>query len=152
VADPSLVGVVIDRVRFPVEVGKIREFAIALGDEDPVWHDQAAARAAGHPNIPAPPTFVVVAGHWRDQQAMVDRLGLDLRRIVVGGCEWVHHRPVYAGDELVGERVVVEVRERVGARGGRMTFLTLKTTFTNQRGETTVEQLDTIIELGEPDG
>ena len=44
------------------EVGraKIAEFAAAIGADDPVHRDPAAARAAGHPDVIAPPTFAIV--------------------------------------------------------------------------------------------
>jgi acyl dehydratase len=145
-ADQSLVGVSIDTVEFPVEEGKIREFAIAVGDPNPVYRSVAAARAEGHPAVPAPPTFAIVAAHWRDQAAMVRQLGLDLRRVVVGEVRWEYLTPVYAGDRLSGARVVREVTEREGRRGGAMTLITIETDLRNQRDELAVRQRDLIIE------
>jgi acyl dehydratase len=147
-AERDLVGICIDEVEFPVEEGKIREFALAVGDPDPIYLDRAAARSAGHPAVPAPPTFSIVAAHWRDQSAMVARLGLDLRRIVVGEAQWEYFAPVYAGDRLSGARVVRDVSERSGRQGGRMTLITIETELHNQRGELAVRQRDLIIETG----
>jgi acyl dehydratase len=147
-AGPELVGTVIDRVSFSVEESKIREFAIAVGDPDPVYLDREAAAAAGHPAIPAPPTFVVVAGHWRDQAAMVATLELDIRRVVVGETGWEYHAPVYAGDRLTAERIVESVTERPGRRGGTMTLITIAAEFRNQRDELCVRQRDVVIETG----
>lgn len=144
--EASLVGTVVDRISFPVEMGKIREFAIAVGEVDPVYLDAEAARAAGHRGIPAPPTFAVVAGHWRDQGAMVRQLGLDIRRVVVGEVRWRYLAPVHAGDQLTGTRVVRDVVTREGRRGGQMRIITLETEFVNQDGVTTVRQSDTLIE------
>ncbi len=144
----ELVGTVIDRVEFPVEEGKIREFALAVGDPDPVYTDLTAARAAGHPAIPAPPTFVVVAGHWRDQGAMVATLGIDIKRVVVGEAEWEYHAPIHVGDRLSAARVVESVTERPGRRGGTMTLITITAEFRNQRGELCVRQRDVVIEMG----
>jgi acyl dehydratase len=144
----ELIGTVIDRVSFPVEEGKIRELAMAIGDENPVYRKREAALAAGHPAIPAPPTFVVVAGHWRDQSAMVATLGLDITRVVVGETGWEYRRPIYAGDQLTAERVVESVTERPGRRGGTMTLITIVAEFRNQDGEVTVCQRDTVIETG----
>lgn len=147
-AGSDLVGLVIDEVSFPVEEGKIREFAIAVGDPDPVYRDRAAAHAAGHPAIPAPPTFVVVAGHWRDQAVMVERLGLDIRRVVVGETGWEYLQPIHAGDRLEAVRVVESVTERPGRRGGTMTLIAVVAEFRNQHGEVAVRQRDTVIEMG----
>ncbi len=106
-------GLVLDEVDFPVEEGKVMEFARAVGDTD-------------LENVPL--TFTAVAGHWRDQAAMVELLGLDLRRIVVGGCEWEYHAPVEVGDRLRGRRILADAQDKRGARG-TMTILTLETRF-----------------------
>jgi acyl dehydratase len=148
VAGADLVGLVIDRVSFPVEEGKIREFALAIGDPNPVYRDRDAALAAGHPAIPAPPTFVVVAGHWRDQSAMVARLGLDIARVVVGETSWEYLRPIHVGDRLSAARVVESVTTRPGRRGGAMTMIAIVAEFRNQHGEVAARQRDTVIEMG----
>jgi acyl dehydratase len=131
VADASHVGVVIDEVDLPVEEGKVREFALAVG--------------AGDPGA-VPLTFSTVAGHWRDQAAMVRMLDLDLPRIVVGGSEWEYHAPVAIGDRLRGRRVVTAVDRKQGGRG-EMTVITLETRFHRGDGELAVVQRDTVIEL-----
>jgi acyl dehydratase len=148
-AGRELEGMMIDKVEFPVEEGKIREFAIATNDPDPIYRDLIAARAAGHPAIPAPPTFVVVAGHWRDQSAMVAALEVDIRRVVVGEAKWEFHAPIYAGDRLTAARVVESVTERPGRRGGTMTLITLTAEFRNQRDELCVRQRDVVLEMAE---
>lgn len=130
-ADASHVGLVIDEVDFPVEEGKVREFAIAVGDHD-------------HRSIPL--TFATVAGHWRDQAAMVEKLALDLRRIVVGGSEWEYHAPVEVGDRLRGRRVVTAVDAKEGSRG-TMTLITLESRLHRADGALAVVQRDTVIEL-----
>jgi hypothetical protein len=130
-ADASRVGLVVDEVDFPVEEGKVREFAVAVGDDD---------------FRTVPPTFSTVAGHWRDQAAMVALLGLDLQRIVVGGSEWEYHAPLVIGDRLRGRRVVKAVEEKQSARGP-MTMITLETRFERGDGDLVVVQRDTVIEL-----
>lgn len=147
-ASADLVGTTVDRVRFGVEEGKIREFVIAVGEPDPIYRDLEAARAAGHPAIPAPPTFVVVAGHWRDQSAMVTTLGLDIRSVVIGEAAWEYLAPIYAGDRLTATRIVESVVERPGRRGGTMTLITLYAEFRNQHDEPCVRQRDVVISLG----
>jgi acyl dehydratase len=122
---------VIDEVDFPVEEGKVREFAVAVGDAD-----------VGS----VPLTFSTVAGHWRDQAAMVALLGLDLARVVVGGSEWEYHATVAIGDRLRGRRVVKAVGQKQSKRG-TMTVITLETRFERADGELAVVQRDTVIEL-----
>jgi hypothetical protein len=131
VAERRTVGLVIDEVEFPVEEGKVMEFARAIGDSDLET---------------VPLTFTAVAGHWRDQAAMVELLGLDLRRIVVGGSQWEYHAPCEVGDRLRGQRVLIGIEEKPGARG-TMTILTLETRFHRADGQLAVAQRDTVIEL-----
>jgi hypothetical protein len=135
-ADAGDVGLVIDEFSFPVEEGKVREFVLAAGGTLP--EDGSAP--------PVPLTFAAVAGHWRDQAAMVAALRLDIRRVVVGGSEWEHRVPVAIGDRLGGERIVtaVEAKERPN---GTMTVMTIETALRRQDGEVAVVQRDTVIEL-----
>jgi hydroxyacyl-ACP dehydratase HTD2-like protein with hotdog domain len=133
VADATHIGLLIDEVDFPVEEGKVREFTIAVG-------------SGGADSVPM--TFSTVAGHWRDQAAMVRLLDLDLPRIVVGGAEWEYHAPVTVGDRLHGQRVVTAVDTKQSARGA-MTVITLETRFHRGDGELAVVQRDTVIELPE---
>jgi acyl dehydratase len=125
------VGLVVDEVDFPVEEGKVREFALAAGDDD---------------LTAVPLTFAAIAGHWRDQAAMVERLGLDIRKVVVGGSEWEHHAPVAIGDRLAGPRVLAAI-ERKPRGDGEMVLLTLETRLARGDGELAVVQRDTVIEL-----
>src|SRR5579875_3685352 len=87
----------------PYEVGreKIREFADAVNDPNPLYRDREAARAAGYDDVIAPPTFPIVltlrAGH---QVIMDPDLGIDYSRVVHGEQRFVHARPVVAGDAL----------------------------------------------------
>lgn len=120
---------IIDEVEFPVEAGKVREFVIAVG--------------LGDPPDRVPPTFVTVAGHWRDQAAMVEKLGLEITRVVVGGSEWEFLAPIRIGDRLRGTRMLVGSEERPTMR-----LLTLETRFARvEDGMAVVVQRDTVIEV-----
>lgn len=130
-ADASHVGLVVDAVEFPVEEGKVREFALAVGDDDLTT---------------VPLTYAAVASHFRDQAAMVAALALDIRKVVVGGVAWEHHAPVAVGDRLRGERVVTAV-DRKERGTGVMTLITLELALHRGDGELVVVQRDTVIEL-----
>ncbi|MCW2786644.1 MAG: MaoC domain protein dehydratase [Marmoricola sp.] len=144
----SLVGIVVDDIAFTVERGKIREFQRATSTCDPVHHDRAAAADAGYADVLATPTHVVVAGHYRDQSAFVSMLGLDIARIVVGSVTWEFGRPVVAGDELRGIRVVVADEVRQGRRGGLMRIVTLETPYCDATGTAVVTVREELIERG----
>src|SRR3712207_5522747 len=86
------------------EVGraKIAEFATAIGDEDPVYRDPEAARAAGHPDVIAPPTFAIVLTLAAANVVLQDpAVEFDYSRVVHGEQKFVHVRPIRAGDRLV---------------------------------------------------
>jgi acyl dehydratase len=144
----DLIGTVVDRVTFDVERGKIAELARATFAADPVHVDRETAAAAGFGDVLATATHVVVAGHHRDQQAFVARLGLELGRIVVGSVAWHHERPLRAGDSLVGTRTVVGDETREGRRGGTMRLVTLETEYVDTDGIVAVRQREVLIERG----
>jgi acyl dehydratase len=95
------------------EVGraKIAEFADALGDADPVHRDAAAARAAGHADVIAPPTFAIVVTLGAADVVLADPdVRLDYSRVVHGEQRFTHHRPIRAGDRLVTTTTIDAVR------------------------------------------
>ncbi|HZE51483.1 MAG TPA: MaoC family dehydratase N-terminal domain-containing protein [Jatrophihabitantaceae bacterium] len=114
--DQSFIGRVYPPTE-PYEVGreKIREFADAVGDANPAYHDPEAAKALGHPDVIAPPTFAIVLTSRAAQQVIMDpELGVDYSRVVHGEQRFAHVRPIHAGDALT---VVVSV-ENVRAAAG----------------------------------
>ncbi|MEI4270126.1 MaoC family dehydratase N-terminal domain-containing protein [Klenkia sp. LSe6-5] len=99
------------------EVGreKIAEFARALGDDDPVYRDPVAARAAGHPDVVAPPTFAIVLSLGAGNVVLDDPdVAIDYSRVVHGEQKFVHHRPIRAGDRLVATASIEAVRSVAG--------------------------------------
>lgn len=100
------------------EVGreKIREFADAIGDDDPVYHDPDAARAAGHPDVIAPPTFAIVVTMRADAVVVEDpEFGLDFTRVVHREQSFRARRPIHAGDRLVCTVHVDSIRAVAGS-------------------------------------
>lgn len=97
----------------PYAVGreKIREFAEAVGAGDVVHLDPAAARARGYRDVIAPPTFAVLITQRCDRQFVADpEAGIDYSRLVHGEQRFVHHRPITAGDKIVGVLTVDSVK------------------------------------------
>src|SRR3954464_14994224 len=87
----------------PYEVGreKIREFADAINDPNPIYRDKAAAQALGYADVISPPTFAIVLTLPAGGQVIKDPdFGIDYSRVVHGEQRFVHHRPVTAGDVL----------------------------------------------------
>ncbi|MDT0166712.1 MaoC family dehydratase N-terminal domain-containing protein [Actinotalea sp. AC32] len=101
----------------PYAVGRehVREFALAVGATHPAHHDVEAARALGHPDVVAPPTFLVVVAQRAEAQLVQDaEAGIDFSRVVHADERFTHHRPVHAGDELVTVLHVDSITERAG--------------------------------------
>jgi acyl dehydratase len=99
------------------EVGraKIAEFATAVGADDPVHRDVAAARAAGHADVIAPPTFAIVLTLEAANVVLGDpEVSLDYSRVVHGEQRFTHHRPIRAGDRLVATTTIDAVRSVAG--------------------------------------
>ncbi|CAM5545417.1 hypothetical protein SAVIM338S_04372 [Streptomyces avidinii] len=101
----------------PYEVGreKIREFAVAVGDENPVYTDPDAAKALGHPDVIAPPTFVFAITFAAAGLVVEDpALGLDYSRVVHGDQKFAYSRPVRAGDRLTVTSTIESVKSLAG--------------------------------------
>jgi acyl dehydratase len=101
----------------PYAVGreKIREFAEAVGAHDVLHFDQVQARARGYRDVVATPTFAVLIAQKCDRQLIEDpEAGIDFSRVVHGEQRFVHHRPITAGDEIVGVLTVDSVKQAGG--------------------------------------
>ena len=126
---------------------KIREFADAIGDTDPVLRDRDAARAAGHPDVVAPPTFLIVVT-MRAQQQLVDdpELGLDYSRVVHGDQSFTQHRPVHAGDRLTATLHVDGIRAVAGNE-----MLSLRCEVDTMEGQRVATSRSTLVVRGSDD-
>ncbi|SEM61524.1 MaoC family dehydratase N-terminal domain-containing protein [Nonomuraea pusilla] len=130
----------------PYEVSrvKIREFAAAIGDANPIYRDREAARAAGHPDVVAPPTFPIVFSLQSGGEALMDPgLGLNLAMVVHGEQRFEYVRPVHAGDELVTTATITDIRS-----AGRNELLTVRSDVTTVAGEPVCTTYNTIVERG----
>lgn len=117
----------------PYEVSrvKIAEFADAIGDPSPMYRDSAAARAAGHPDVIAPPTFAIVISMASSGEVMADPgLGLNYAMVVHGDQEFSSARPITAGDVIIAQTTISSIR---AARN--LTMLTTETELRTAGGE-----------------
>ncbi|WP_329175651.1 MaoC family dehydratase N-terminal domain-containing protein [Streptomyces sp. NBC_01477] len=99
------------------EVGreKIREFAEAIGDPNPAFTDPEAAKALGHPDVIAPPTFAFAITYKAAGAVAADpELGLDYSRVVHGDQKFAYTRPVRAGDRLTVASTIEAVKSLAG--------------------------------------
>ncbi len=115
------------------EVGreKIKEFAHAVGEDNPVYFDREAAKAAGFRDVPAPPMFAVVYCAGAIGPALLDpEVGINFMAMVHGGQEFVWGEPVCSGDTISTTAEVKDISEK-----GGMGFYVFESVSTNQAGE-----------------
>ena len=111
---------------------KVREYAFAVGETNPLHLDVDAARKAGHADVVAPPMFYVVYAAPAMGPAILDpEVGINFALMVHGGQEFRWGPLVLAGDEITTETTVKDISERAGNG-----FYVFETTSTNQNGET----------------
>lgn len=128
------------------EVGreKIREFAMAIGDPNPLYTDENAAKSAGYNDIIAPPTFLTTIGFKFGPTIVLDpELGLDYSRVVHGEQEFELRRPVVPGDRLVGRPRISGISAK-----GKNEFLTYEASITAEDGEEVAVVRSTIVSRG----
>ncbi|MFB8170872.1 MaoC family dehydratase N-terminal domain-containing protein [Kitasatospora purpeofusca] len=140
--DPSFIGRTYPPTE-PYEVGreKIREFAVAVGDANPVYVDPEAAKALGHPDVIAPPTFPILLTMRASGQVVQDpELGLDYSRVVHGDQKFTYTRPVRAGDRLTVSVTVDNIKSLAGND-----VLTVRGEVADESGEHVVTSVMTLV-------
>jgi acyl dehydratase len=111
---------------------KIREYASAVGETNPLYFDVDVAREAGYADVVAPPMFVVVYGARAIGPALFDPdVGINFAMMVHAGQEFAWGPVVVAGDEVTTTALVKDISDR-----GGMSFYVFETVSENQRGET----------------
>ena len=127
-------GKVFAGVTYAVGREKIREYAYAVGETNPLHLDVEAARAAGHRDVVAPPMFAVVYSSPAIMPALFDpEVGIDFARMVHGAQEFSWGPLVVAGDEITTECEHVSTAER-----GGMGFYVFESVSRNQDGQEVV--------------
>ena len=136
----DVVGVESEALAHDVERGAIRKFAEAIGDDNPLFNDEEAARKSRYGGVVAPPTFMrsMSAGRSRATVQSPYPAALD------GGSEWEYFEPVRPGDRIAVTMKVSDMFEREG-RLGNMLFIIRETKYVNQFGKTVAIQRGTGI-------
>jgi len=130
--DPQAVGKSYPSTLYAVGREKVREYALAVGETNPVHLDHQAARAAGHADVVAPPMFAVVYSAPSMAPAIFDpEVGINFALMVHGGQEFRWGPLVVAGDEITTTATVKDISERDG-RG----YYVFESRSVNQDGET----------------
>jgi acyl dehydratase len=158
--DSSVIGKPTGAHRVTIERGPVSNFAHALKDDNPVYHDPAAAEAAGFAGIPAPPTWSFAMQFWgrfaEDQpedpsggenpmHKVMGELFAKGGLVLHGEEEFTYHRPIVVGDVLVGEGRIVDLYEKE-SKGRTMTFVVTETVWRDEKsGEPAVTERFNLI-------
>ena len=130
----------------PYEISRVKlaEFADAIGDQNPLYRDAAAAIEAGFPDVIAPPTFPIVISMASSGQAMADPdLNLNYAMVVHGEQRFEYERPLRAGDVVTAQVTISDIREI-----GRNSVMTTSTTISTVDGEHVCTAHATLVERG----
>jgi acyl dehydratase len=122
---------------------RLRFFAKAIGETDPVYTDPAAARAAGYADLPAPPTFLFAAE--LDSGAidtLLGQLDIPLRKLLHGEQSFTYHRPACAGDTISVRSRIEDIYDK---KGGALEFVVKTSRATNQQGELVAELRSVLV-------
>jgi acyl dehydratase len=132
----------LDPITVQVERGRLRFFASATGQTDPVYTDLDAAMQAGHPDLPVPPTFFFsLELEEPDPFGYLAALDVDLRRVLHGEQSFTYHRPAHAGDTLTLQPRIVDIDSK---KGGALEFLVKQTDITRD-GQLVAEAQSVIV-------
>lgn len=149
--DRKHLGVASEPRTIDVEKGQLRFFAKATGETNPIYVNEEAARAAGHPDIPAPPTFLFslhlgVPAKRGDIFDAENGIGVDMGRILHGEQQFTYHRPIYAGDRMTLTTTTADIYDK---KGGALEFVVQDTRAVNAKGELCAEmRVVTVVRNG----
>lgn len=117
-----------------VEKGRLRLFAKSLGEDNPIYSDEAAAQAAGHRSLPVMPTFFFcLEMEQTDPYRWFEHLGIPLANALHAEQQFTYHQMAYAGDRLTYAAQVVDIYDK---KGGALEFVVQDNLITNQHKET----------------
>lgn len=126
-----------------VEAGRLRFFAKATGQTDPTYTQLEAAKTAGYPSLPVPPTyFFCLEFEAPDPAAIRTLLGIDYRKLLHGEQHFIYHAMAYAGDTLRFEQRIEDVYEK---KGGTLNFVLRCTRVSNQHNHLIAEMHNLIV-------
>jgi acyl dehydratase len=144
--DKSKVGQSFPPFTIEVERGKIRELALAIGDDNPIYQSKESAQAAGYPDLPLYPTAPTMFALWGSSNMLdqLSSLGINLMHVLHAEEEYEYLGAIYPGDTLTGEMKLVDAKSR-RTQGGSMDFLVIEIDYTNQDGTLVLKAREALI-------
>jgi len=142
--DTSYIGHEFSSFTTDVEKGRLRFFAKAIGETNPIYTDEAVAMEAGYRALVAPPTFTMVLDMDGPDEVMpvLDLFKLDIARILHGSQDFEYYEPICAGDSIT---VTARVADIFDKKGGALDFVVMEFSYTNQAGELVAKATSTLV-------
>lgn len=145
--DQSVIGKQLPATTLTVDAGRLRFFAKAIGETNPVFTDLEAAKVAGHADLPVPPTFLFgIELESPDPFAWLSDIGVDLRWVLHGAQSFIYHSTAVAGDELTSTPTIGNIYSK---KGGALEFIEKTSTVTRVDGSL-VAELKTVLVVRNP--
>ena len=132
--DTSFIGHEFTPKDIIVEAGQLRFFAKSTREKNDIYWSEEAAIAAGHPSLPAPPTFLFsldILAPNKDK-SILELLGIDIGKILHAEQRFKYIRQIYAGDKITLNTKIADMYEK---KGGALQFVVSEITATNQNNE-----------------
>jgi hypothetical protein len=135
--DTSKIGHSFPPFTFEIQRSKIRELALAIGDDNPVYQSRQVAQAAGYQDIPLFPTTPTIFLFWGNTHFVeqLAELGIDFARLLHREEEYEYLSPIYPGKILTGVMTVLDGSTRKGAHNTSIDLVTLQLRYTNSQGQ-----------------
>ena len=126
-----------------VEKGRLKFFAEAIGETNPIYTDEKAAADAGYKSLPAPPTFPMVLDmEGPETMPVLPLLNIDIAKILHGSQEFEYFAPICAGDTIT---ITSRISDMFDKKGGALEFVVSESTYTNQNGDAVAKAISTLV-------
>lgn len=141
--DKGFIGKKFAPLEVEVEKGQLRFFAKAVGETNPVYTDESAARDAGYRALPAPPTFVFTLNLAQpDPLSKYTDMGIDMAKVLHGEQQFEYFADICAGDRITLQSTIVDIFDK---KGGALEFMIEETSATNQNDELVAQLIQTLV-------
>ena len=141
--DRSLINKNYPTVKFDVEKQRLKFFAKATGQTDPIYFDEIIAREKGFPSILAPPTFLTtVAYEQNNPNQYIYDLSVNMKDVLHAGQIYKYHSLVFAGDIITMNSKIKDMYDK---KNGSLEFVEFESLYTNQNGKLVVESFSTLV-------
>ena len=139
----NLIGKTYDPVIFRITEQRLKFFAKATGQTDPIYFDHDIAVSQGHKGIVCPPTFLIVVGmEQKNPFQFLGDLEIKIERMLHAGQEFIYEEIVYEGDKLRMDTKIIDMYDK---KEGLLQFCILESKFTNQNSTHVATLKNTIV-------